>query len=189
MALVEFETRKELDRASWSSGFEDLWKESWCFRLCLWGGHIYPLLDMMTIPVSLRIHAIQDFHHVTISWSDVISSSGANEADTPLGFQPDRTRGWLGLCWFAFNKAGVAWKPSVCERLVFHLFGNGYIRKVRCPFTGQIFDFVCHGAMLRRRFKRQMDVVSHWRGIEASFCILFSLSAFIFSFRLSSFSR
>lgn len=84
-------------------------------------GYIY---TMMMILVSLQIHAIQVFQHATISSSDVISSSGANKAYTPLGFQPDRTRGWLRLCWFAFNKAGEPWKPSVCERLVFHLCPN-----------------------------------------------------------------
>lgn len=98
MALVEFETRKD-----WIELVEVLVSRI-CGRNrdasdCVFEGVIYTLCwDMMTIPVSLRIHAIQDFHHVTISWSDVISSSRANKADTPLGFQPDRTRGWLGLC-------------------------------------------------------------------------------------------
>lgn len=97
----------------------------------------------MTIPMPLRIHPIPILHHATVSRSDVIGRFWANEAYTPWKFQPERTRGWLRLCWFAFNKAGAAWKPSVCERLVFHLFGNGYVRETKLPIHWSTLFSLC----------------------------------------------
>lgn len=119
---------------------------------------------MMKILVSLQIHAIQVFQHATISWSDVISSSGANKA---FGISA-RPHPWLAeVVLIRFQQSGGTMKAE-CLRAT-------CLPSMSEKEAGQRFDRVYHGALLPSTYvddlERLQDVVNHWCGIEASFCI------------------